>query len=84
MVPQLMEDEQSIRDNYEHSRAGQTQMVPILQKYGLEEAVPSKAHMKKYAELLRMCARNGIKTAFPHTIVEFGDNAEHKTADNKA
>ena len=52
MVPQLIGDEIAIRDWYEQTRAGLTEMVPILQDYDQEEEVPSKSHMEKYAQLL--------------------------------
>ncbi len=52
MVPQLLEDESFIRSNYESTRSGLSEMVAILQDHGLEEAVPSKAHMEEYARLL--------------------------------
>lgn len=51
-IGELISSEAEIRNSYEMSHSNMGQLIPFLQKHGLEEPVPSKGHMKTYAGLL--------------------------------
>ena len=51
-IDNLITNEAKIRSFYEQTNASMGRMVPFLQSKGLEETVPSKGHLKKYAEIL--------------------------------
>lgn len=51
-IGDLIHSEAEIRGAYEQAHGNMGQMVPLLQEHGLEDTVPSKNHMRKYAKLL--------------------------------
>ena len=51
-IDKLISNEAKIRGFYEQNNSNLGNMIPFLQEHGLEETVPDRAHMKKYAELL--------------------------------
>lgn len=70
-IGDLIHSEAELRGAYEQAHGNMGQMIPLLQEHGLEDTVPSKGHMKKYAELL---GANYIAVLDPEgkTAVKYG------------
>lgn len=79
-LPKLLENEVSIRQNYEKMQAGMGEMIPFLQEKGLEKEVPEQGRLEMYAELLgaeyicitdpegKTAASWGERISNPHSI----------------
>ena len=73
-LDKLISNEVKIRAYYEENNRNKGAMVPFLQKHGLEETVPSRDHLKKYAELLN-ADYIAVLDAKRHTAASYGELA---------